>query len=38
VYIGSFDGCNVLPAKCAVSGLSLGIPKGECFGLLGVNG
>ena len=24
--------------KNAVNGLSLGIPKGECFGLLGVNG
>ena len=24
--------------KYAVKGLSLGIPKGECFGLLGVNG
>jgi len=24
--------------KYAVNGLSLGIPKGECFGLLGVNG
>lgn len=25
-------------AKAAVNGLSLGVPKGECFGLLGVNG
>ena len=26
------------PAKRAVDGISLAIPVGECFGLLGVNG
>ena len=24
--------------KVAVNGMNLGMPKGECFGLLGVNG
>ena len=26
------------PAKRAIDGISLAIPVGECFGLLGVNG
>ena len=26
------------PAKTAVQGISVAIPTGECFGLLGVNG
>ncbi len=25
-------------SKCVVDGISLGIPSGECFGLLGTNG
>lgn len=31
-------GCTLRPPKTAVAGISLGIPCGECFGLLGVNG
>ena len=37
-YAGHWEGIKRFPAKYAVRGLSLGIPKGECFGLLGVNG
>ena len=31
-------GCSIHPSKTAVAGISLGIPNGECFGLLGING
>ena len=37
-YAGHWEGLKRFPPKYAVRGLSLGIPKGECFGLLGVNG
>ena len=37
-YAGHLEGIKWFPSKYAVRGLSLGIPKGECFGLLGVNG
>jgi len=37
-YGGHFSGCNYQAGIHAVKGLNLGIPKGECFGLLGVNG
>ena len=33
-----YYGFHTQPPKVAVNGLCLGIPKGECFGLLGVNG
>ena len=38
VYPKSLDGFTMRPAKVAVQGISLAIPTGECFGLLGVNG
>ena len=37
-YAGHLEGIKWFPPKYAVRGLSLGVPKGECFGLLGVNG
>ena len=38
VYSPRLDGCTVRPSKPAVRGISLAIPNGECFGLVGVNG
>lgn len=38
VYPSSLDGLTFRPPKTAVQDISLIIPKGECFGLLGVNG
>ena len=47
VMSGQADGSNILikdfkkmypGGKYAVKGVSLGIPQGECFGLLGING
>ena len=38
IYRPHILGCTIRPAKTAVAGISLGIPNGECFGLLGVNG
>ena len=38
VYPRYLEGCSYRPAKPAVQGISLAIPNGECFGLLGVNG
>ncbi|CAI8007469.1 ATP-binding cassette sub-family A member 3 [Geodia barretti] len=38
VYPRSLDGFKMRPAKTAVEGISVAIPTGECFGLLGVNG
>jgi len=37
-YPAHLLGCSIRPSKTAVAGISLGIPAGECFGLLGVNG
>lgn len=34
IYLQVYSGTNVT----AVDHLCLGIPKGECFGLLGING
>lgn len=33
-----YPGKDGNPAKIAVEGLSLGLPRGECFGMLGRNG
>ena len=38
IYGRRLDGCSLRPAKLAVQGISLTIPRAECFGLLGVNG
>ena len=38
MYPRSLDGFKMSPAKTAVEGISVAIPTGECFGLLGVNG
>jgi len=38
VYRRYLVGCSLRPPKTAVAGITLGIPCGECFGLLGVNG
>ena len=38
VYPRSLDGFKMRPATTAVEGISIAIPTGECFGLLGVNG
>ena len=38
VYSTHLDGCSIQPPKAAVQGINLAISKGECFGLLGVNG
>ena len=38
MYPGTLKRCSYTPAKPAVQGISLAIPNGECFGLLGVNG
>lgn len=33
-----YPGCDGNPEKFAVQGLSLAVPRGECFGMLGPNG
>ena len=38
VYPSHLSGCSIQQAKTAVGGITLAIPSGECFGLLGVNG
>ncbi|XP_070574890.1 phospholipid-transporting ATPase ABCA3-like isoform X2 [Ptychodera flava] len=38
VYSGTFDNCRKKTRDPAVDHLCLTIPKGECFGLLGING
>ena len=38
IYRRYLVGCSLRPPKTAVAGITLGIPCGECFGLLGVNG
>ena len=38
IYPRTMDGFKMRPAKLAVQGISVAIPTGECFGLLGVNG
>ncbi|CAN0058439.1 unnamed protein product, partial [Hapterophycus canaliculatus] len=37
VYPAPMSSAHKRP-KCAVRGLSLGVKRGECFGLLGING
>ncbi|XP_077864744.1 phospholipid-transporting ATPase ABCA3-like [Saccoglossus kowalevskii] len=38
VYTGAFDSCRKTSRQAVVNHLCLTIPKGECFGLLGING
>jgi ABC-type Na+ transport system ATPase subunit NatA len=38
IYPRHLDGLTLRPKKVAVKGITLAIPKGECFGLLGTNG
>ena len=38
VYRRTLDGFSTRPKKLAVNGITLNVPKGECFGVLGVNG
>eukprot|EP00903_Cladosiphon_okamuranus_P005738 g5694.t1 len=38
VYPAPLSSARKSRPKCAIRGLSLGVKKGECFGLLGING